>query len=650
MSVSNGELANETTFNTSFMSREIDTGTVGKVDLSNTDPLSGTAIVNLQKNINALASALGISPNQVQNYLVSWASTVVGLSSSDVVDKVEALVARFTGTGGHVHTGVDGESSRVSASDLANYNDYWCIPQRITFNGAAGLNDDVTAIFATKTSGGGSAAAGVLTDNPNNRVALLNATTQTGIEDGEGQAVYGRLTYSAGVWTLTYYTNEAGVETAHSLATQDIVIIYREVFTSALRPTLGLDPADTGTLDVTADVVDASATQRGLVSTGAQAFAGDKTFNDDLIVAQALRGFETVDASTTGAGATLPYPNTPAVRLTNASLVSISRISGQLRGHFLALVNDTGGTVTIQNDTGATPAERILTGRGADFKLRNGASVLAYYENNSQRWRLLNETGLINTDDLTEGSTNLYFTNARAIAAVVVQTILAGQTTTSPSQDAVATALSGKNASIQFRDEGSALGASGTVDEVDFTGAGVTASRVGNKVTVNVAAGGGGGGALKWYEDVNAPIEVADSFFRFRSFEQGLGQSMYCLFKVPDTYTAGVQVFLKTAFKSAGTSGTVQIQTVTTLIRMTSDLYTSTTNQRTSTNSAVTLSGATQDKFQALSLDLTDNAGAINSVAIAAGDYILIKITRNAADSATSTAEVAVEGSEVKAS
>lgn len=39
---------------------------------------------------------------------------------------------------------------------------------------------------------------------------------------------------------------------------------------------------------------------------------------------------------------------------------------------------------------------------------------------------------------------------------------------------------------IQFQDEGVNLGTAGTVDEVDFTGAGVTATRVGNKVTVDI--------------------------------------------------------------------------------------------------------------------------------------------------------------------
>jgi hypothetical protein len=50
------------------------------------------------------------------------------------------------------------------------------------------------------------------------------------------------------------------------------------------------------------------------------------------------------------------------------------------------------------------------------------------------------------------------------------------------------TVTGGSQASIQFKDEGTNLGTSGTVDTVDFTGS-VTASRAGNVVTVNVTGG-----------------------------------------------------------------------------------------------------------------------------------------------------------------
>ena len=49
------------------------------------------------------------------------------------------------------------------------------------------------------------------------------------------------------------------------------------------------------------------------------------------------------------------------------------------------------------------------------------------------------------TDNLPEGATNLYFTDARAQAAVVVPTITDGDTTHSPSGDAVFDALAGKD-------------------------------------------------------------------------------------------------------------------------------------------------------------------------------------------------------------
>lgn len=50
--------------------------------------------------------------------------------------------------------------------------------------------------------------------------------------------------------------------------------------------------------------------------------------------------------------------------------------------------------------------------------------------------------------------------------------------------------LSTGQAAIQFKDEGSNLGTSGTVTAVNFTGAGVTASRATNTVTVNVPVSG----------------------------------------------------------------------------------------------------------------------------------------------------------------
>ena len=53
MSVSNGQNADETTFNNAFPSRQIDTSLAGIVTLNNTSPASGPTITNIQKEINS---------------------------------------------------------------------------------------------------------------------------------------------------------------------------------------------------------------------------------------------------------------------------------------------------------------------------------------------------------------------------------------------------------------------------------------------------------------------------------------------------------------------------------------------------------------------------------------------------------------------
>lgn len=69
---------------------------------------------------------------------------------------------------------------------------------------------------------------------------------------------------------------------------------------------------------------------------------------------------------------------------------------------------------------------------------------------------------------------------------------------------------------ITFEDEGVALGTRGTVTEVDFVGASVTATRSGNKVTVTISGGGGGSG------DVVGPASAIDD--RIATFDGVTGK------------------------------------------------------------------------------------------------------------------------------
>lgn len=60
--------------------------------------------------------------------------------------------------------------------------------------------------------------------------------------------------------------------------------------------------------------------------------------------------------------------------------------------------------------------------------------------------------------------------------------------------DVPASGGGGGQASIQFKDEGSNVGSVGAVTSLNFAGAGVTASATGTDVTVTIPGGGGGGG------------------------------------------------------------------------------------------------------------------------------------------------------------
>jgi len=393
MSVSNGQLANQTTFNGAFLSRTVNTSTVGTVTLNNTSDInSGAQVVNLQRAVNEIFNAVGMtgegdaSRNDYasNNYVANGVSRQVAIGQLD---------SAFDITTGHHHDGIN--SKALSAATLADINyfkaewvqadliptaqvdsfnyfqavgsvDFDLAPegQYVTLSGllgylwynvtdgseapqsdpalgvgtsvqvdilsadddvaiatkskaaldaasiagidstavvsaallvtydvgdipdgdagnasvvyfvvtdgsgiggVSGLTTNLNGLFLSSTPNGSTTNAGVATNPPFNRVEIRNLESQTFIEDAEGQKVYGRLTEAAGVWTLTYYTLEAGVETPHSLAAQNISIFYTEVFTLATVPTFGVDAGVIGTLDLTGDIIFSNETVAGKV-------------------------------------------------------------------------------------------------------------------------------------------------------------------------------------------------------------------------------------------------------------------------------------------------------------------------------------------------------------------------------------------------
>lgn len=293
MSVNDGNPANAATFNSSFVSKEVDDETVGVLGLNNTTNVnSGAQIVNSQRFINEIADSDGNAGEGDATAKTYSSTTVVanGDNRKVAIGKLDAgqlainnnITAKFDGTTGHSHDGTAGEGPKIDAANLNNFNNYFAEYQEATFDAANGNSTDVSATFAAKSAGGAASTEGVITSNPDNRVEIVGKDDFREIEDTSGRRVYGRLTEAAATWTLTYYVNIAGTETAHSLSSQDIRYLYREVFTSANRPTITPAIGKYDSLAAVEDIPDATTTQAGKVSTGAQTFGGNKDFNNDL--------------------------------------------------------------------------------------------------------------------------------------------------------------------------------------------------------------------------------------------------------------------------------------------------------------------------------------------------------------------------------
>lgn len=118
--VSNGQLANQTTFNTAFVSRTVDTSTVGKLDLSNAATESGTSIVNSQREFNALSSYTGKALNVAKDTIPAWTNNDVGASGNNLFQRGDALTAEFNSSTGHTHSGAPGEAPPINLATSVN--------------------------------------------------------------------------------------------------------------------------------------------------------------------------------------------------------------------------------------------------------------------------------------------------------------------------------------------------------------------------------------------------------------------------------------------------------------------------------------------------------------------------------------------------
>jgi hypothetical protein len=114
LSVTDGQNANQTTFNNAFMSRTANDNTTGKKDLQNADAASGANVINLQREVNSLNAFSGRTSGTAHDATPTWTNNDVGTSGDDLKERAEALTATFDFVTGHNHDGSAGSGGPLT--------------------------------------------------------------------------------------------------------------------------------------------------------------------------------------------------------------------------------------------------------------------------------------------------------------------------------------------------------------------------------------------------------------------------------------------------------------------------------------------------------------------------------------------------------
>lgn len=267
--VSPGSPVTSANTNQAFIDANGDDFTIGKLGLQNSDTASGSSVVNTQEEINSLNSFLGKVINTLKNALPAWVNNDVGISTDSVYARVDELTQKFNNIAGHAHDNTSGNGAPVQSSSIAG----------VTLNGVYLIGVDLTAVtggssnvssqFSTAVPSTNSTTKGVVVNSPYNRCILQQASGVNAgdkITNGSGHEIYGRLTKSGSIWTLTYYVSLSGVETAYTFASsKDVRFFFQQLFNPIVDFPVYSELAITPSENATADVVDATETQAGKV-------------------------------------------------------------------------------------------------------------------------------------------------------------------------------------------------------------------------------------------------------------------------------------------------------------------------------------------------------------------------------------------------
>lgn len=264
MAISDGQPVNAAVTNPAFISKNTDDQMPNKLDFINNDPISGPSVTNIQRNVNSLASFIGAAINGVYNLLPTWVTNNRGISTNNIFQRVSAIDTAFDPSTGHAHTGTAGDGPKISALNLSNIPLVGAGVQGVDLVAVTGTSTVVTSQFSGYQPSTSPTVLGVVVNAPYNKIILRNSVNDEQFEDAFGNIVYGRLTNATSVWTLSYYSEIAGTETAYTFASSGVRFYFQLLSpvissTAPVYSELFFVPSS----NATADVITATQTLQG---------------------------------------------------------------------------------------------------------------------------------------------------------------------------------------------------------------------------------------------------------------------------------------------------------------------------------------------------------------------------------------------------
>lgn len=379
--VVDGSPINASNTNAAFIDANGDDFTIGILGLQNTNPVSGSFITNVQRGLNNLFAFVGMADETVTSHdNSSGPLTYLALDNLDTrVRKLDAALSNTTS--GHNHNGVN--SKQITFLDILNVQLIGYAINGTNITGVTGSSKDVSSILTGEFPSNSQTVKGIVVNAPYNYCPLFDSNDDSFL-DGTGNKVYGRLTESSGVWTLSFFSDISGTETSYSFASSTLVKwFYQKLFDETDRPVYS--DVLVRTSDQVAGIVpDASQTVSGKVNISSQSFGGLKTFKDGARLENEL-SITRVDTASAASITALTYK--PFQKITGSTETYLRGVGSGADGRTIIIHNGTTQTLHIQHEDGAASAsDRIKLPLSTNINLKPDQSIELIYDSNQSRW------------------------------------------------------------------------------------------------------------------------------------------------------------------------------------------------------------------------------------------------------------------------